>query len=217
MHVLDELDLIEDTVPRSAAMNMAVDEALLQTAARPALRIYEWQRRALSFGYFGSFADVAAHGSERELVRRWTGGGIVFHGDDVTYSAILLGPVTTPSRLIYAQMHRAIQTALPQTMNVALAVQAAPKTSDACFANAVEADLMFNGRKIAGAAQRRTRAGLLHQGSIQFDALPPDFPLRFAAALCPSFRRATLSPQLLREAEVIARDRYGTAEWLRRR
>ena len=217
MHVVDELDVVEAGEPQSAAMNMAIDEALLLSVTRPTLRFYAWRRPALSFGYFGLFADVAEEAGARELVRRWTGGGIVLHGDDLTYSIILPGRVTMPSRDLYSQIHRAIRAALPDGMNVALATGAAPKISEACFANAVESDVLVGERKIAGAAQRRTRAGLLHQGSIQCDVLPADFCTRFATALCRSFGRVSISSLLLRDARVIAERKYARDEWLRRR
>ena len=204
----------------SAAMNMAIDEALLESTAAPALRFYGWQRPSISFGYFGRFTDVAEEQDRQEIVRRWTGGGIVYHGGDLTYSLVLPADVAgrfRSSRLIYTQVHGAIQEALRGTLDVTLASTAAPKISDACFANAVEADVLQGGKKIAGAAQRRTRNGLLHQGSIQFGPLPADFAERFAAALCPAVTRLPLAAELLRRAAVIAEQKYGTAEWLRRR
>lgn len=216
MH-LEELDVVEYDVPHSAAMNMAIDEALLQSAVRPTLRFFCWLRPALSFGYFGSFADVAHQGGDRDVVRRWTGGGIVLHGDDLTYSVVVPGRLTISSNAVYSHIHGAIRMALPRDMNIVLAAEAAPKLSEACFANPVEADVMFEGRKIAGAAQRRTRTGLLHQGSIQDACLPADFPKRFPAALCGSFRGASLSRELVRDAQTIADRRYSTTEWLHQR
>ena len=204
----------------SGAMNMAIDEALLETTATPALRFYRWQRPSISFGYFGQFAAVAHKQQHRDIVRRWTGGGIVYHGDDLTYSLVLPADVAArfrSSRVIYTEVHSAIQEALRGTPDVTLAATAAPKISDACFANAVEADVLLGGQKIAGAAQRRTRNGLLHQGSIQHDPLPAEFPDRFAAALCPTFTRLPLATDVLRRAEVIAEQKYSTAEWLRHR
>src|SRR5436189_4258680 len=79
------LNIYQDAA-HSAAMNMAIDEALLEHAKIPLIRFYRWYSPALSFGYFGRFSDVAEHADVRDLVRRWTGGGIVFHGDDLTYS-----------------------------------------------------------------------------------------------------------------------------------
>src|SRR5215475_15082755 len=104
----------EDT-PHSAAMNMAIDEALLKSATEPTIRFYRWQSPALSFGYFGRFADVASYQRERDLVRRWTGGGIVFHGEDLTYSIVI--PASNPafdesSIGIYEKIHRSLAEGL---------------------------------------------------------------------------------------------------------
>src|SRR5438045_9560132 len=105
------LQVCRDVSPHSAAMNMAVDEALLEMAMVPTIRFYRWRSPALSFGYFGKFSDVAIYAAERDLVRRWTGGGIVFHGDDLTYSIVV--PASNPvfdesSVAIYEKIHRAL-------------------------------------------------------------------------------------------------------------
>src|SRR5207247_8977951 len=131
------LEVYHDDIPRSAALNMAVDEALLETAASPSLRFYRWRGPALSFGYFGSFADVAGQRSDREIVRRWTGGGIVPHGDDLTYSVII--PASHPffarsSLAIYSALHDAIREALKKSgIEATLAKSVSPRVSDACF------------------------------------------------------------------------------------
>ena len=110
-----DLTIYHDESPHSAAMNMAIDEALLETAVVPTIRFYRWRSPALSFGYFGKFSDVAIYAAERDLVRRWTGGGIVFHGDDLTYSIVI--PASDPvfdesSIAIYEKIHRALCEAL---------------------------------------------------------------------------------------------------------
>jgi len=76
---------------------------------------------------------------------------------------------------------------------------------------------MVNGRKVAGAAQRRTRRGLLHQGSIQHVELAEDFGERFARELSRDVGRQSLSRDILRRANEIAVQKYATAVWLRRR
>jgi lipoate-protein ligase A len=83
------LDVYREAGAHSAAMNMAIDEALLEFVTIPLIRFYRWQLPALSFGYFGRFTNVASYQCERDLVRRWTGGGIVFHGQDLTYSLVI--------------------------------------------------------------------------------------------------------------------------------
>src|SRR5437868_6817048 len=109
------LRIYHDNAPHSAALNMAIDEALLEQAAVPSIRFYQWHSPALSFGYFGIFADVARYAGERDLVRRWTGGGIVFHGDDLTYSIVI--PVSAAAfgespTSIYEKIHRVLCTVL---------------------------------------------------------------------------------------------------------
>jgi lipoate-protein ligase A len=80
MKLFERIEICNDFTLRSAAMNMAIDKALLDTAAIPSIRSYRWNSFALSFGYFGKFADVTGFAAERNLVRRWRGGGIVFTG-----------------------------------------------------------------------------------------------------------------------------------------
>jgi lipoyl(octanoyl) transferase len=213
--------LVYDDVARPAALNMAVDEALLTSASILTLRFYRWKKPSLSFGYFGRYADVADQSDRREIVRRWTGGGVVPHGDDLTYSIIIprAHPFFLRSSLeVYSTLHEAIRLAL-EANNIAatLANEASQKISEDCFANPVRADVLSGNRKIAGAAQRRSRAGLLHQGSIQRSDLPERFREDFARLLCERFERKMLAPATLDRAAQIAASKYGTSEWLTRR
>src|SRR5258706_6996253 len=73
----------------NAAFNMALDEALLEAMPRlqtPALRFYGWTEPAATFGYFQHYAEVETWTSLRPLIRRPTGGGLVPHEADWTYS-----------------------------------------------------------------------------------------------------------------------------------
>jgi lipoate-protein ligase A len=234
------LDVYRDHIAHSAAMNMAIDEALLEHLTIPAVRFYRWQSSALSFGYFGRFADVAMYQGKRDLVRRWTGGGIVFHGEDLTYSILIPAndaAFSKSSILIYEQIHRALVDALGYDGELAelLAVaavcdrrksrkgdlQVAPAVTDRrysdCFANPVRADVMINGRKVAGAAQRRTRRGLLQQGSIQGIDLENDLAQRFARELSVDHSVRKLDGEILNRARELAEQKYGTDAWLRKR
>ena len=221
MKLVDRLDLIDDRQPRSAAMNMALDEALLHTVSGPTMRTYRWEGPAVSFGYFSAFREAELCADGRELVRRWTGGGIVLHGADLTYSVIVprnhsLWSVAAP--VIYANVHAALKSALAAIgIHAALANSASPPVSDACFANPVRADLVFEGRKIAGAAQRKTRIGILQQGSVQAGPLPNAFPSDFAQNLADSITEKPLDDRVVEAARVIAQNKYGRAEWLMRR
>ena len=223
-----QLTIYPDGRPHSAAMNMAIDEALLETAVVPTIRFYRWRSPALSFGYFGKFSDVSSYAAERDLVRRWTGGGIVFHGDDLTYSIVI--PASDPvfdesSVVIYEEIHCALCGALAGHDQGAELVTVAhyPRTGNRgsldneCFANPVRADVMMDGRKIAGAAQRRTRRGLLQQGSIQGFAMNSDLAQRFAQALSANCSEFEITKAILKRAQEVAQQKYGTESWLRKR
>ena len=232
MSIFAALNVYHDIAHRSAAMNMAVDEALLESAAAPSIRFYRWESSALSFGYFGRFADVADKVSECELVRRWTGGGIVFHGEDLTYSIVIPAndPVFAESPMsIYENVHHALCKALVEAgqrasvagvddCGIAVAMRAAVSASGySCFANPVLADVMIDRRKVAGAAQRRTRAGLLQQGSVQYVDLGNGLAGRFAQALSINCSERKLADDVLKRGAELAEQKYETDKWLRRR
>jgi lipoyl(octanoyl) transferase len=227
------LSVHNDIMPHSAAMNMSIDDALLESATIPTIRFYRWRSPALSFGYFGKFSDVAIYAAERDLVRRWTGGGIVFHGDDLTYSVVI--PATDPvfdesSMTLYEKIHRALAEALNgageravvtggvDPGEIALSKHPAVNASGYnCFANPVRADVMMHGRKVAGAAQRRIRRGLLQQGSIQGFAMNTDLAQQFAQALSANCSEFEVHKQIFQRAQELAQQKYGTDSWLRKR
>jgi lipoate-protein ligase A len=163
-----------DTGKGESAWNMALDEALLLAVAnigRPILRFYGWNKPAATFGYFQKYADIAAWTSLRPLIRRPTGGGLVPHDADWTYSVII--PPSHPwyglrAAESYLHLHRWVAAAL-RAANIAaeLAPGASKEIPGQCFAGAEQHDILLNDLKIAGAAQRRAREGLLIQGSIQ--------------------------------------------------
>jgi lipoate-protein ligase A len=227
--LFQRLQICHDICLHSAAMNMAIDEALLETAVVPTIRFYRWDSPALSFGYFGKFSDVAIYAAERDLVRRWTGGGIVFHGDDLTYSIVISAsdPAFSESAsLIYEKVHRALAEALcgiGRRTDLVGSARCADRTpqggvlTNNCFANPVRADVMMDGRKIAGAAQRRTRRGLLQQGSIQGFAMNTDLAQKFAQALSADCSEFEVSEQILQRASDLAQQKYGAASWLNKR
>ena len=220
MSVFATLDVYHDIMPRSSALNMATDEALLESSRLPSIRFYRWDHPALSFGYFGKFNDVAEHGHQRDLVRRWTGGGIVFHGDDLTYSIVI--PASSElfaesAKSIYSTIHSALCRALKANGGTpTLATNNSSKISDICFANPVLADVMVKGRKVAGAAQRRTRVGLLQQGSIQHVDLGNGLADQFAMELSEVRNEKSINEALIRRAHEISKQKYGAASWLQR-
>ena len=220
---LAELFLLDERgEPGSAAGNMALDEVLLKQARVPVLRVYRWAEPAVSFGYFLPWQAAEAVSAGRKTIRRWTGGGIVEHGEDFTWSLIVpAGEAFSRTRPVesYLTLHGRLAEAL---QNAGLSVEQVPATTAVpggglCFTAPAPGDLTSQGRKIAGAGQRRCREGLLHQGSVSGVRLPHNFPLLLAAALAEKVQDFPPSMVPVAAAEELVRSRYGTDSWQRRR
>ena len=225
MEIFRELLLWVDPVKRSGPAAMAVDEWLLDTAVKPVLRIYRWDGDWASIGYFGKILEARALFREVELVRRWTGGGMVDHRADWTYSVV--APQSEPlARWRGAESYRQLHAALAETL-AAEGVMARMSEGDGetgaalCFENPVSYDLMdVDGRKLAGAGQRRSRLGLLHQGSVSQGVVDKDASQRRAENFA---NRISAQWELFRGApsadEIVSRTerRYVRDEWTSRR
>ena len=156
------------------AFNMAADEVLLDAGGiegAPVFRSYGWSSAAASFGYSQRYEEVASWTALRPLVRRCTGGGLVPHDADWTYSVVIPSVhewwgLRAPAS--YCRLHEWLRLGF-QHLGVETRLAPAPDPSGPgqCFIGADEKDLLLQGRKIAGAAQRRSRTGLLIQGSVQ--------------------------------------------------
>lgn len=160
--------------PGMPDLNMALDEALLESASRlgrPILRFYNWTEPAATFGYFQHVAEIERTTLLRPLIRRPTGGGLVPHDADWTYS------LTFPpghdwyeyrAEESYRRVHEWIQSAFALLgVEAELATCCKKFAPGQCFIGHEKHDLLWHGRKIAGAAQRRNKQGLLIQGSVQ--------------------------------------------------
>lgn len=165
--------------PGHPAFNMGLDEALLRSVdGRPTLRLYRWHPHGVSLGYFQTASDLPPIADPHVLVRRITGGGAIFHGDEITFS-VTADAVCLPRQIpaSYDLIHDAVVAALA---DVGVRVQRRGADTDAspqarptqpwCFAATVCEDLLAaDGRKILGSAQRRIRdpkERVLHHGSL---------------------------------------------------
>jgi lipoate-protein ligase A len=219
-----QLSWWDDLAPRPPGLNMAIDQLLLEKVRFPLLRRYRWDRPCVSFGYFGRVAEVQTLVGDRPLVRRWTGGGVVWHGEDFTYSLIVpatesLGQQSAADT--YRVLHRSLASFL-ETHGII--TDLAPVGSDApstmaCFTHPVAADVIMSGKKIAGAALRRTQQGFLAQGSIQGVSLPADFFSQWARSMAQSGDVDDFQFPIgwLVEAEAIASRCYDHVEWREKR
>lgn len=203
----------------NAAFNMALDEALLRVATkrgRPLLRVYSWAKPSLSFGYFQRFPTKLADGYE--VVRRPTGGGVVYHVEDTTYTVIV-----PPGHSLYAMktadaycaLHKAVAAALESPPTLHVAAPHSPQGQYECFQKPVHGDVMADGRKLAGGAQRRTKSGMLHQGSIAAQVSADQLKRGFEATLGITFEEYELTDAEKTLAEKLVNEKYSTDAWNR--
>lgn len=234
---LGPLRVWRDDTPRTASMNMAIDEVLVRAMGEPEpsmpiLRYYDWARPAVSIGYFQRWRETleADKIENLDLVRRWTGGGRVDHREDETYTLVLSREhplFLLPPSSNYRWVHGCVVNALDQIGLKALVTDSSntfsPRrgASPNCFDSPVQFDVVNDaGGKLAGAAQRRTRWGLLHQGSV----VEPGLAGRrreWQAALADLLtgNRGELvdwqpPSSYLEEAENLAAEKYTLQSWL---
>ena len=164
--------------PQRGSWNMALDEALLEQADQTGtatLRFYQWNEPTLSLGYFQPHAQRADHAASRTapLVRRASGGGALVHHHELTYS------FTTPisdrlagsvEQLFYA-FHETMIDLLAQWNVAASLYRGEPSRGQVsepflCFQRRAVGDLMVQGAKVLGSAQRRRRGAVLQHGGL---------------------------------------------------
>jgi len=160
---------------------MALDEALLSSSdAPPTLRFYTWRPEAVSLGWFQRWSELEPLVAGRAAVRRATGGGAIHHAEELTFSIaaaadhpLYRGEV----RESYERVHAALAAALARLGVRAALRRDARVASDRpgspmCFHESTPLDLVWDGRKGVGSAQRRTGGRVLHHGSIKLGETP---------------------------------------------
>ena len=222
---LESLTLWHDTTPRPGPLNMALDEAMLLAAREPWMRVYQWIEPTISIGFSQEMDRVQPGHRAWPLVRRWTGGGVVVHDGDWTYTlAAPQGSALCEMRApdSYRFIHEMMVAAL-QASGIEGCTLQPESTSDGmgvCFVEPAKFDVVWQGQKIAGAAQRRAKAGFLHQGTVQPLKVPQGFGPEFAAHLAMEVRLIAQSDAealLLPAAQELVPRKYGSIEWTRHR
>jgi len=199
--------VLDDAGP--AAWNMAVDEALLCAAEVPSLRLYGWRPHAVSLGWFQRAADFDDLPPGTPIVRRLTGGGAIWHGDEITFALALdAGLLPADVGASYRLLHDAAVRALA-AFGVACErldagdPQHSRPTERWCFRAPGRDDVVTARGKLLGSAQRRVRVPrprVLHHGSLVLerpDATP--FVAAVADAGIAPDRRADLRRRLADE------------------
>ena len=164
--------------PASGTWNMAVDEALLESAGRgiTTLRFYQWNEPTLSLGYFQAAGEREGHAASRDcpLVRRASGGGAIVHDRELTYclAAPIVERFGRQANALYDTVHNTLVETLAEfgvraRLHAPAAINARPASQAfLCFQRRTRGDVLCGEAKIAGSAQRRRRGAVLQHGSI---------------------------------------------------
>ena len=158
----------------SARENMAIDKALFENFSQPVLRLYSWEK---SFT-FGISADISELKDKEELLpyegnyaKRMTGGGILFHGNDISYALII--PASMMGTRNVKQSYEKICTFLLHFykslgLEAIYAKDASVdiSKSEFCQLGFEDYDILIQGKKMGGNAQRRNRETIFQHGSI---------------------------------------------------
>ena len=224
LNMFQNLTLLFSSTALEGPEQMALDEVLLESIDKPLLRLYRWQAPCVTFGYFQKLAMVQALYPDQQLVRRWSGGGCVVHGSDMTFSLIIPASERASSMapsLFYRRLHEALVTALQQHQMMArLAAVEDMLSGESCFAAPCPCDVMLEGKKIVGGAQRRSVGRLLHQGSLNLgkseledEKSKEEFFSSLAARLAPKVSLIEEKQEWLDKAVDLGVTRYRSLDW----
>lgn len=215
---------------------MAIDEALLERASshsayKPTLRFYSWSRPAITAGYFQDVQELARRLDCRkkslEVVRRLTGGGMVLHGTDLTFSLVMRLPspfVSGDVKDSYLKINHALIAGLKDFFDGLDFADCRTVPSGragggerVCFEKPSCYDLLWRGKKVVGASQRRKSGALLHQSTIFLDKdraeLEKKIKEGFEKLWSVGFERAELSDEERNQAIELEKKRYRSPEW----
>lgn len=225
---------------------MAVDDSLLESTAdslTPTLRFYEWSAPTLSLGYFQKYADRWSHpeSSDAACVRRGSGGGAIMHDQELTYSYCVptADPRSTAVTGLFDLFHQALIRTL-KNLGVTATICGNPHKNDGdapflCFERRSSVDVIIDGYKVCGSAQRRGRGAVLQHGSILLarsqkapqlpgitdlastqissNALQKAWLQELSDALSLNFKVGQLTEAESTSAVKIERERFAAAEW----
>lgn len=204
---------------------MALDQALFERTVSSGIataRFYNWDGPAQTVGYFHQFDEGGADESTQS-VRRYTGGGVVEHGEDLTF-VLNFPPDSTNSAERYRWIHQALVDALvDEGFPARLETASRSSAGGHCFTQPVTSDILDQaGTKICGGAQRRSRGFVIHQGSIR---LPESLRAPQAAWIDRLILKLTDRSESISDEEmahlnaravILTQERYAHPHWNRR-
>ncbi len=185
---------------------MALDSGLLDRArvtGEAVFRVYAWSAPTLSFGRHegvrGRFAAPALADAGIAAVRRPTGGRVLLHHREVTYSVTAPASAGEAGAASYRWINALLRAALARLGVFVSEAPAAPAMTPggaACFAAPSAGELVIDGRKLVGSAQLRERGALLQHGSILIADDQGRIAELAAARVSPALPAATLTASL---------------------
>lgn len=219
---------------RPAALNMAIDEILMESQrapdALPALRFYRWSSPAATLGYFQDVARVAKrfHLPEKGIavVRRPTGGGMVLHDRDLTFSLSMKNPnpfLPADVKASYLKINEALIAGLRELVpdldyaDCKTVPSGRASNERVCFESPSCYDVMRGSQKVVGASQRRRGDVMLHQSTVFLEAdekkvagcIRRGFEMKWGV----EFKEKPLDASEIDRAGALAAERYASAEW----
>ena len=196
--------LFLNDLPRSGIDNMVIDQLMLEQCAahgRPMLRFYQWIEPTVSLGYFQKYHqfEEASQLNRLSLVRRATGGGAIVHHHDWTYSIAIPNGLVKQAKSalgaaspLYDCMHNSAvlwleqQGAVAQKWDQATCGSLPGECSFLCFERRTTGDVVVQGAKVMGSAQRRVPGAVLQHGSLLLARSSHAPSLAGLAELCPN-------------------------------
>lgn len=175
-------NLIVDKTPLIGSMNMAIDDYLFQSLGEKPqtyLRFYRWEKPTVSLGYSQrvlKVVDVAnCQRKGVDIVRRMTGGKLVLHHKEVTYSLCSSDGETFSTTLpeSYRLVSQALMRGL-ERMGLKPGLADSPpdfysKGNLPCFSYPARNEIEVLGKKIVGSAQKRVGYKFIQHGSIPLE------------------------------------------------
>ena len=212
---------------------MALDEALaLSNPEAFCIRFFRWKGVGVTFGYAQRIREVEKvlpPGTGQKYTRRPTGGGLVPHFDDVTFSCVFPdGGVVSPLE-IYRRLHTAILLGLREAgLEVklcetnSLPIPGEPRGGQ-CFIQPVALDILTEAGKVLGGAIRRQGNTVLYQGSLQLPnarARAAEFESAILRSLAKEWKLQWQPRDLPDSVQAVATElesKYRSPEWRQKR
>lgn len=229
--------LVIETPPFDVYENMALDEFLAENPRGEfILRFYNWKNCGVTFGYGQNYDyvinNLPLNFKKSHITRRPTGGGVVFHDNDLTFSLVFKNKENLKPQEIYLKLHKTICTGLlSRKIFCRLSGEKTDKKNYApvcgnianeCFANPVKHDILDEkGNKILGGALRVFEYAVLYQGSLRISRgrkrraeLKLAVMKAFAREHSIKWRVNKIRSDFLKQIKYPAQNKYNSRDWI---